>query len=264
MHKPRADVPQPALALLAFMMAVGPFGDTEYTPALPSIAQALHANYDMVQFTMTSYLIGSAVSQLIYGPVSDRYGRRPLILIGTGILIAGSVLCMLSFSVGPLIAGRLVQGVGACAGGVIADAAVRDAFSADKRQRVYAKINAAFALAPAIGPVAGTYVKRTPIGWHGNFAVLTLLAVTLFYLVWRYMPETNLRLNHRALQPRRLWGNYRRTLVMPQFIFNALLGGCCIGVVYTALIARRTWFWMCWTAAAPASSSSPSAFWWPS
>lgn len=232
----RSQVPKPALALLAFMMAVGPFGDTEYTPALPSIAQALHANYDMVQLTMTSYLIGSAVSQLIYGPMSDRYGRRPVILVGTGILIAGSLLCMLSFSIGPLIAGRLIQGVGACAGGVIADAAVRDAFAADKRQRVYAKINAAFALAPAIGPVAGTYVERTPIGWHGNFAVLALLAVTLFWLVWRYMPETNLRLNRRALQPARLWANYRRTLAMPQFIFNALLGGLCIGVVYTALI----------------------------
>lgn len=232
----QSRVPQPALSLLAFMMAVGPFGDTEYTPALPSIAQSLHANYDMVQFTMTSYLIGSAVSQLIYGPVSDRYGRRPLILIGTGILIAGSLLCMLSFSIGPLITGRLLQGIGACAGGVIADAAVRDAFAADQRQRVYAKINAAFALAPAIGPVAGTYVERTPIGWHGNFAVLTLLAVTLFWLVWRYLPETNLRLNRRALQPARFWGNYRRTLIKPQFIFNALLGGCCIGVVYTALI----------------------------
>ena len=232
----RPRVPQPALSLLAFMMAVGPFGDTEYTPALPSIAHALHADYDMVQFTMTSYLIGSSVSQLIYGPLSDRFGRRPLMLYGSLILIAGSVLCMLSFSVGPLIAGRLLQGIGACAGGVIADAAVRDAFSADRRQRVYAKINAAFAVAPAIGPVAGTYVERTPIGWHGNFAVLTLLAVALLWLVWRYLPETNLRLNRRALQPKRFWRNYRQVLVKREFVFNAILSGCCIGIVYTALI----------------------------
>lgn len=143
---------------------------------------------------------------------------------------------MLSFSIGPLIAGRLLQGVGACAGGVLADAAIRDAFSADRRQRVYAKVNAAFALAPAVGPVAGTYVERTPIGWHGNFALLALLAVALFVLVWRYLPETNLRLKPRALQPARLWRNYRRALVMPEFAFNAALGGCCIGVVYTALI----------------------------
>lgn len=232
----RGKVPLPALSLLAFMMAVGPFGDTEYTPAMPSIAKALEASYDMVQFTMTSYLIGSAVSQLFYGPLSDRYGRRPLMLIGSLILIAGSVLCMLSFSIGPLIAGRLLQGIGACAGGVIADAMVRDAFSADRRQKVYAKINAAFALAPAVGPVAGTYVERTPIGWHGNFAVLTLLAVALLWLVWRYLPETNLKLNRRAMEPARFWRNYRRTLTKAEFTFNALLSGCCIGVVYTALI----------------------------
>ncbi|HET9836572.1 MAG TPA: MFS transporter, partial [Rhodanobacteraceae bacterium] len=89
----------PALSLLAFMMAVGPFGDTEYTPAMPAMAKALHADYGMVQFTMSSYLVGSSISQLVYGPASDRFGRRPVMLVGAVILILGALLCMISFSI---------------------------------------------------------------------------------------------------------------------------------------------------------------------
>ncbi len=231
----RRKISQPALSLLALMMAAGPFGDTEYTPAMPAIAHTLHADYGMVQFTMTAYLIGSSVSQLFHGPISDRFGRRPAMLAGAGILVLGSLLCLVSFSIWPLIGGRLVQGVGACAGGVIADAAVRDAFPQDRRQRIYAKLNAAFALAPAIGPVAGTYIAHA-FGWHANFALLLALSVALWLAVWRWLPETAPRLDQRALQPLRFWRNYRQALLTRGFLFYAALGGLCVGIVYTALI----------------------------
>jgi DHA1 family bicyclomycin/chloramphenicol resistance-like MFS transporter len=225
----------PALSLLAFMMAVGPFGDTEYTPAMPQMAKALHADYGMVQFTMSSYLVGSSISQLVYGPASDRFGRRPVMLVGAVILILGAALCMVSLSIWPLIAGRLVQGVGACAGGVIADAAVRDAFPAERRQRVYAKLNAAFALAPAIGPVVGTWVAHA-FGWHANFAILVGLSLLLGGLVWFFLPETNRKLDQRALELSRLWRNGRDVVTTRGFLFYVVIGGLCVGVVYTALI----------------------------
>lgn len=225
----------PALSLLAFMMAVGPFGDTEYTPAMPAMAKALHADYGLVQFTMSSYLVGSSISQLVYGPASDRYGRRPVMLVGAAILILGALLCMISFSIWPLIAGRLVQGVGACAGGVIADAAVRDAFTADRRQRVYAKLNAAFAVAPAIGPVVGTWVAHA-WGWHANFAVLLGLSLLLGTCVWYWLPETNAQRDHGALEFARLWRNGREVVTTRGFLFYVVIGGLCVGVVYTALI----------------------------
>lgn len=225
----------PALSLLAFMMAVGPFGDTEYTPAMPAMAKSLHADYGMVQFTMSSYLVGSAISQLVYGPASDRFGRRPVMLVGAAILILGALLCMISFSIWPLIGGRLVQGVGACAGGVIADAMVRDAFPAERRQRVYAKLNAAFALAPAIGPVVGTYVAHA-FGWHANFAILLGLSLLLGGLVWYFLPETHRDLDKHALELSRLWRNGREVVTTRGFVFYVVLGGLCVGVVYTALI----------------------------
>lgn len=225
----------PALSLLAFMMAVGPFGDTEYTPAMPVMAKALHVNYGMVQSTMAAYLIGTALSQLCYGPLSDRFGRRPLMLAGAIILTAGAVLCMLSFSIWPLIGGRFVQGVGACAGGVIADAAVRDAFPAQRRQRVYAELNAAFALAPAVGPVVGALVAHA-LDWHYNFAILVALSALLLFLVWRHLPETVPRRDARATDPRHLWRNAMKVLGTRGFLFYGALGGFCVGVVYTALI----------------------------
>lgn len=231
----RAQVPRPALTLLAFMMALAPFGDTEYTPAMPAIAHALQADYGTVQLTMTFYLAGSALSQLGYGPLADRYGRRPVMLGGTALLIAGFLLSVVSFAIGPLLGSRLVQGLGASAGGVVADAAVRDAFSAGQRQRIYAKLNAAFALAPAIGPVAGAWLVRA-LDWRANFAVLAVLAALLWYAVWRWLPETHPHPDRRAMQPRRLWRTWRRILGTPDFLLLVLLGGCAVGVVYTALI----------------------------
>lgn len=228
-------VPKPPLWLLVLMMGIGPFGDTEYTPAMPAMAQSLGASYGTVQLTMTAYLVGSAVSQLAYGPLADRFGRRPVMLWSTLVLIAGLVLSMLSFNIWPLIAGRLVQGIGACAGGVVADAMVRDAFAADQRQRIYAKINAAFALAPAIGPIAGTYVAGA-LGWHANFGLLAGLAVMLLFLVWRMLPETRQVAVPDALQPRELWSNYREILANREFTYFSLIGGAAIGVVYSALI----------------------------
>lgn len=217
------------------MMAIGPFGDTEYAPALPAIAHGLLADYGMVQLTMTSYLFGSAVSRLFYGPLSDRFGRRPVMLGGATILILGAVICLLSFNIWPLIAGRLVQGVGACAGGVIADAAVRDAFAADRRQAIYARITAVFALAPAAGPIAGIYLTEW-LGWHANLGLLVLLSGMLWLLVWRYLPETNPKRDPAALEGARLRHHVWQALTTPGFLLYASLGGFCVGVVYTALI----------------------------
>lgn len=225
----------PALWLLAFMMSAGPFGDTEYTPAMPAMAHALHTGYGMVQFSMAAYLVASSVSQVFFGPISDRWGRRPVMLAGAVILALGALLCMLSFSIWPLIGGRFIQGVGACAGAVIADACVRDAFPAEERQRVYAKINAAFAVAPAIGPVGGTWIAHA-FGWHANFALLLAVALALTASVWLCLPETLQRKDRHALEAKQLWRNAREVIGTRGFLFYVTLGGLCVGVVYTALI----------------------------
>lgn len=228
-------IPKPSLALLALMMAVGPFGDTEYTPAMPDIAHALSTDYGLVQFTMAAYLFGDAIAELGYGPFSDRFGRRPVMLVGAGVLSLGALLCLVSFSIWPLIGGRFIQGLGASAGGVLAKAMVRDAIEKNQRERVYAILNAAFSLAPAVGPVVGSLIANS-MNWHINFAVLLGLSLLLSALVWFFLPETNFERNPDALEWSGLWAAYREVLVTPGFLFYAGLSGFCIGVVYTALI----------------------------
>lgn len=115
-------IPRPFLSMLAFMMALGPFDDTEYTPSMPAIAQSLNVDYSMAQLTMASYPVGMATSEVFYSPLVDRFGRRPVTFVGAGILTAGALICLASFGFWPLIGGHLVQGVGACAGGVITKA----------------------------------------------------------------------------------------------------------------------------------------------
>ena len=87
---------------------------------------------------MAVYLFGDAISEVCYGPLSDRFGRRPMMLVGAGILSLGALLCLVSFSIWPLIGGRLIRGTGARAGSVMANAMVRDAFEKKRRERVYA------------------------------------------------------------------------------------------------------------------------------
>jgi DHA1 family bicyclomycin/chloramphenicol resistance-like MFS transporter len=230
-----APVPRPPLPLLVFMMALAPFGDTEYTPAMPAMAHALQADYGTVQLTMALYLAGSAISQLVFGPLADRFGRRPAMLGGAAVLTVGFLLSLASAAIWPLLGSRLVQGLGASAGGVVADAAVRDAFPAHRRQRVYARLGASFALAPAIGPVAGAWLAQA-LGWRANFALLAVLGGLLWFAAWRWLPETHPYPHRRAIRPRRLWHTWRRILRTPRFLLYGLLGGCAAGVVYTALI----------------------------
>jgi len=226
----------PALWVLVFMVSVGPFGDTEYTPSLPRIAHQLMVPYALVQLTMTSYLLGYALSQLFYGPLSDRFGRKPVMLTGAMIFVVGSLVCFLSFSIWQLIAGRFIQAIGSCAGGVIASASIRDAYPEEERGHVFAKVYAAFAVAPALGPIVGSFVDVS-MGWHANFLVLLVLAILMFLSVLFFFPETNHSKDTEALKPRLLLKHYGCLMLDPYYLPELVIMGFAIGIVYSALIA---------------------------
>ena len=176
----------PPLALLIAVSAAGPLSLNIFVPSMPGIQRAFDTDYATVQLTLTLYLIGFAVAQLLYGPLSDRFGRRPVLLAGQGIYLAGSVLCLMASGIGALIAGRVVQAVGACAGMVVARAIIHDIYEREKVAAMLAYVHAAMATAPMIGPSIGGLLEVW-FGWQASFVLIVaigagVLAASVYFL----------------------------------------------------------------------------------
>jgi len=184
-------------ALLAGLSAVGPLTTDMYLPSLPDIARHLDASTAQVQLTISAYLIGFAVGQIVYGPISDRHGRKPVLLGAIAIYCAASLACALSPSIEMLIAARFAQALGGCGGIVLARAIVRDLYSGSRAGRELSVIGAVMALAPVLAPVGGGALQ-TGFGWHSVFFVLAGAGVAGASVVWLLLPET---LAQRAAEP---------------------------------------------------------------
>lgn len=217
------------------MASLGPFGDTEYTPSLPRIADAFGISYGQAQLTMTVYLAGFALSQIFYGPFSDRFGRRPVILVAISTFLIGSLICALSTDLSLMLLGRFIQSLGASAGGTLSNAAVRDAFPPEIRTKVFLQVNTIFALAPGIGPIAGSLIDHY-FGWEANFYLLVLLAILLLLTLFFGFPETNRHLNPDAATPRYFVKNYLYLFTQPVYLYYVVIIGLGIGVIYSSLI----------------------------
>jgi DHA1 family bicyclomycin/chloramphenicol resistance-like MFS transporter len=180
------------IALLTALTASGVVATSIYLPSLPAITVDLGAEVSETQFTLTVFLLGYALAHVIYGPLSDRYGRRPVLLGGLLLYTLASIACGLAGNIEFLIAARLLQAIGACAGPVIARALVRDLFEREQMARTMAWIGTALALAPAVAPVIGGNVEVW-LGWRANFVVVTLFGIIVLYICWRHLAETNTR-----------------------------------------------------------------------
>ncbi|HZP70264.1 MAG TPA: multidrug effflux MFS transporter [Pseudolabrys sp.] len=184
-------------ALLAGLSAIGPLTTDMYLPSLPDISRQLHASTAQVQFTISAYLIGFAAGQILYGPISDRHGRKPVLLGAIGLYCAASLACALSTSIEMLIVARAFQALGGCGGIVLTRAIVRDIYSGAHAGRELSLIGSVMALAPVIAPILGGVVQ-TGFGWRVTFLVLVAAGLAGSAIVWLLLPET---LNTRAAEP---------------------------------------------------------------
>jgi len=176
-------------ALLSALTAIGPLSTDMYLPSLPSIAHQLHGSTAQAQLTISSYLVGFALGQLIYGPISDRRGRKPVLLAALGVYCVASFISTLAISIDMLIAARLLQALGGCGGIVLARAIVRDLYSGARAGRELSLMSMVMALAPAIAPLIGGALQ-TAFGWRANFLALVVCGVVIAATVWRLLPET--------------------------------------------------------------------------
>ncbi len=178
------------IALLIAVSAVSPLGINMYLPSMPGMARALGVDFTTIQLTLSLYLGAMAVGQLVIGPLSDRFGRRPVLLIGLLTFVAGSVICMAAQSIGVLIFGRIVQAIGGCAGITLSRAIVRDLYGRNQVASMIAYVTMGMAVAPMIAPTIGGLLE-TFFGWRASFAFLIGFGgLALVFAYWQ-LGETN-------------------------------------------------------------------------
>jgi len=173
---------------LTVSSGLGLVASTIYVPSVPAIAQALHTSVGRVQFTFAAYLLAFAVGMLVLGPLSDRFGRRRTVLGGLGLGAVASLICAVSPTVEILIAARVLQGIGACAGFVVGRALTRELWGPSAAAQVIAGRAIATTLMQASAPVLGGLLQSW-IGWRANFAVVAVLACFGIVLMVSFMPD---------------------------------------------------------------------------
>jgi len=208
-------------ALLAALTAVGPLSTDMYLPSLPDIARDLGASTPLVQFTLSAYLIGFACGQIVYGPISDRHGRKPVLLAAIALFTFGTLVCMMSTSIEMLIVARTLQALGGSGAVVVTRAIVRDLYSGARAGRELSLIGSVMALAPVVAPIGGG-VLQTAFGWRSIFVVLAVAGAAAFVVVWRSLPETLAKRAAEAASASSMVRSYR--IVAGNRVYLAYLG----------------------------------------
>lgn len=201
----------PLLLALALLSASAPFSIDMYLPALPAIAGDLDTTRPMVQLTLSGFLAGLAVGQLIIGPLSDSLGRHRLMLLGAAVALAAAVLAATAPGIGWLIAARLVQGLGSGACIVLSRAVVPDLAEGEKAAKAFALLMTIQGVAPIIAPVVGGFLSG-PVGWRGLFWILAGLAAVQLAVVVLVIRESRPPGERSPATVRGILGNYSYVL----------------------------------------------------
>lgn len=191
--------------LLALLTALGPLSTDMYLPSLPAITRMLGASTSEVQLTLSVYLFAFAIGQIVYGPLSDRHGRKPVLLWALSLFVLASLACALAPSIELLIAARFVQALGGAGAIVLARAVVRDLYSGVRAARELSLMSAIMGIAPMLAPLLGG-VLETAFGWRSSFFALTGWGLLAFGTIWLLLPET---LAIRAPEPVSVRGSLR-------------------------------------------------------
>ena len=177
------------IVLLAATSALGPAGMQILLPALPVIQDDFSVSNDVAQLTLSLSMFAIAIGTLVYGPMSDKYGRKPTMLLGIFIAIIGSIFCYLADSIGWLIAGRIIQAFGGAVGLVLARAIVRDVYGAEESARVIATLVMVMVIAPMMSPALGGEMMNR-FGWESVFLVMAGASAIIFVFLILRQPET--------------------------------------------------------------------------
>ncbi|WP_424137635.1 multidrug effflux MFS transporter [Roseomonas chloroacetimidivorans] len=223
---PRPRVPLWLLALITFSGTVGMY---IFVPALSQAAQALDATTGAMQLTISLYVLGLAVGQPIYGPLADRFGRRPVLMGGLLLYTLSGLATLLAMNAGTLIIARLFQALGGCSGVVLGRAIVRDTAGPKEAAQRLALLNVMVTVGPGLAPLVGTAIVETA-GWHFVLVALCLLGAANLVFTWRMLPETGR--STAGVSSASILQDYLRLLRSPVFLGYSICGGCVTTAAY--------------------------------
>lgn len=206
--------------IIALMSALAPFSIDTYLPSFPDIGRELGASALEVQQTLSVYLVAFGLMMLAHGPLSDAWGRKPVVLAALLAYIATSVGCAFVDSIESLIVVRAGQGLAAGAGMVIGRAMIRDVYSGAQAQRLMANVMMIFALAPAVAPILGGWLHEFA-GWRSVFWFLAALSLAIFVLAYAWLPETLPRVGRQSAHPQAIARTYVHVLRHRRFLLLA-------------------------------------------
>jgi len=215
--------PATVLLLVTGCLMLQPLSTDLYLASLPSMAGDFGVTPAAVQHTLSLFVIGFGSAQLISGPLSDRWGRRPVLIGGLTLYLLSSIACALAPGLGWLVAARFAQAIGCCTGVGVARAVMRDAYSPDEGARVLARASSLLAVAPILGPVLGSYLQ-VAFGWRAAFVALALAGLAVWIAALARMKESNIKPNAEAMRVGSLLRGYMDVSRTPAFWAYALPG----------------------------------------
>jgi DHA1 family bicyclomycin/chloramphenicol resistance-like MFS transporter len=222
----------PVLALVA-VSALSPFAINSVVPSMPAIERAFNTDYGRVQLILSMFLASIAISQIFIGPLSDRFGRRPVLLAGFALFVAACVASPFAPSIEWLIAIRVLQGATGCVGIVLGRAIVRDLFDRRQAASMIGYVTMGLAIAPMVAPLIGG-LSQEMFGWKAIFWFMALLGIGCLAITWSYVPETNLNLTPQ-LSFATMFRDFRELLKDTDFLLFTASTGLTTGVFFAFL-----------------------------
>jgi len=215
------------------MIGLGPFTMQVLVPSLPAMGRDLGASTATIQLTVTLYLVAIGIGQLFYGPLSDRFGRRPLLMGGLALYAVASLAAAVAPGVVGVVTARMFQAVGACAGVVLARAVIRDVWPRDQAASVLGYVTMGMTVSPMFAPIIGSLLEMW-FGWRASMLACLAFALPIALLCWRHLPET-LPAPQKLPGLVAIWGAYRTLWAIPAFRTYSAITACSTGVFFAFL-----------------------------